>query len=207
MEEFYGFLGGVTLIGIFLLGGWLISRRRRRKEKKLGEAFKATYDKFVANHSELYEKVTVPFDAEDRKTVNRYHNGIIILLLPFTAGFFALLYLSNPESLEDVLAAFCFGVILVVGYTWSFYTRRKTLAANEKTIVKGVITYKKVDTSDESNTYHLTISEKETIEVKKSDYKKFSHGDIIQVEVLGSTLNTVMKYKISLLGKLESNRL
>jgi len=196
-------IGIVLIVGLFFFIDWLRSRNRRRREKQLGSEFKATYEKFASEHGDLYEKLSVPMDDADRHAVNKYHNVVIIIVFPFAAGFFALLYFNFPADWEDSIAAFFFGLIVAVAIVWSFHTRKKLLANNEKVIVKGVITYKRITNEDDSKTYYITISGKDSIAVSRADYNKFNHGDIVKLEALG-TLAAPVKLTISSLGKLEA---
>lgn len=194
----------VLAVGTYFLIDLLRTRSRRRKEKKLAADFKATYEQLVADHAELYEKKSVPMDDADRRAVNRYHNIVVIILLPFTAGFFYLLYFNSPWKTEDLLICLGFGAILAAGFAWSFYTRSKLLANNEKLVIKGVITNKRTQEEEDSKSYHIRISDKDTVVVSKKDFKTFNIGDIVKLEVIGSLTSTT-SYKISLMGRLENS--
>lgn len=188
-------------VGIYFLIAWLRTKRRRKKEERRNNAFRQTYVQFAADHVDLYEKTSVPLDVKDIKAANKYYRIFKVLLFLFTPAAIAVLYLTLPPTLEDILLFLFWETVFITGLVLTRNQRNKFLLTNEKLIVKGVITGKSTKDGDRIM-YFIEVSNKDSFQVSKSNYKQFDLGDIVTMEIVG-TPDFWIKSSIGLVGKME----
>jgi hypothetical protein len=166
------------------------------------KAFQATYERFVSEHGNLYENKQAPLDESDRKKVRGFYNGVFVFFSILIIVFFVMLYYNYPKTVRDFFYAGTLAVSGVGGFIWGFYARKKTLKKNIKTVVKGVITGKKVIHEGKADRYRIKLSNQEDADITPADFERYTYGDIVQVELLGTKWLRIAGAKVISLGKL-----
>jgi protein-S-isoprenylcysteine O-methyltransferase Ste14 len=191
----------VCVILFFVAIFWIIRLSRQVRNKKLKQTFQEKYSPFTDEHGELYQKLTVPMDEADRKSVRNYYRFFIIFLSLFVVLFFVILFFKFPSSTVDYLRSVGIAAFLVTAFVMLYNARKKTLANSVKTVIKGVITDKIKESKKRGYNYIIQISNNDKINITPKDYGKFTFGDIVQIELLGNPGSTVVNRKLTLIGK------
>jgi hypothetical protein len=179
---------------------WII-RQSRQRTKKLKKTFQEKYSSFTDKHGELYQKLIVPMDEADRKSVRNYYRFFTIFLSLFVVLFFVILIFNFPSSAEEYLPAVAMPAFLVTAFIMLYNARKKTLTNSVKTVIKGVITDKIMESKKRGYNYIIQISNNDKINITPKDFNKFTFGDIVQIEILGNPGGTIVSRKLSLIGK------
>src|SRR6188472_1487372 len=122
----------VCVILFFVAIVWII-RQSRQRNKKLKKTFQEKYSSFTDEHGELYQKLIVPMDDADRKSVRNYYRFFIIFLSLFVVLFFVILFFNFPSSTVDYLRAVAIAAFLVTAFVMLYNARKKTLTNSVKT--------------------------------------------------------------------------
>jgi hypothetical protein len=86
-------------------------------------------------------------------------------------------------------------VVVVFSVVISYFNYEYLLKSNSKDILKGVVTNKQRIDDGDNVEYDFEISNKETINVGSSNFKKFAIGDIVEIELLGGLDSLKTKVK------------
>jgi hypothetical protein len=164
--------------------------------------FQATYDRFVSEHGNLYENKEAPLDESDRKKVRSFYAGVYVFFSIVLTAFLVMLYFNYPTTVKDIFYASIMGISGVGGFIWSYNARKKALEKNIKTVVKGVITSKKIIHERKKDVYRIRVSNQENVDIMPADYERYTYGDIVQVELLGSNWLRISGAKVISLAKL-----
>ncbi|HWA33829.1 MAG TPA: hypothetical protein VG737_06855 [Cyclobacteriaceae bacterium] len=146
----------------------------------MDSAFNSAYNRYVSEHGDLYKKLSVPMDEEDRKKVRNFFITAWGFLAVCTGGFFAMLYWKWPETNEDIFYAALAPVLILAASVWCYTKRKKTLKNNVKTSFTGIITFKR----EKKNSYSFRLSGQDYAQVTSIDFGNYSLGDIVSVELI-----------------------
>lgn len=91
------------------------------------------------------------------------------------------------------------GLIIILA-VFSYFSYEFVLKGNSKEIVKGVLTNKQRIDDGDSVEYDFEISNKETIGVTRSTFKKFTIGDILEIELLSNQDGLSLRTKAKRIG-------
>jgi hypothetical protein len=163
--------------------------------------FEEAYAQFLKQKGDLFERVEVPMDDEDKKEVERLDRfskkitAPVLLVFGCLAfvGSAYLFYTRNWIPASGILFCSIACAALSIYYK-SYYGR--LLKDGKKIIIKGIIS-KIVNSRDY---YGLTISEKETIFFIKQQVKGYKAGDIVRCETLSQQED--IKKKIEKIGNI-----
>jgi hypothetical protein len=169
-------------------------------------AFHDEYRAFVEKHGELYENTQVPLDESDRKKYQGFFIAAVVILFLFVILFCITFYLNYPTSIEDSVYAVAMATFIIVGFIWSYRTKQRAIKKGTKTVIKGVITRMKVKARGKEERDTVTISEREDVVILSSDYDKYSLGDIVQIELLGSSWFRIAAAKVIYLGNISGDK-
>lgn len=168
--------------------------------------FQDEYHLFIEKHGELYENKQAPLDESDRKKYRGFFIAAVVVLLIFVILFCVTFYFNYPSSIEDYVYATAMAALIIFGFIWSLRTKQKAMKDGTKTVVKGVITGMQVNSKGKEEQYTITISEREDIVIGLDDYDKYSVGDIVQVEQLGSSWFRIAAAKVIYLGNISGKK-
>ena len=166
------------------------------------QEFQSNYDQFIAEHGDMFERTEVPLDESDRGKVREFYNVCYGFFFVVGAGFIALMYFNFPKTSLDTFYASAMAALTIAGPVWSYRSRKRELTKGVKTVVKGIITFKKVNRRGKTNKNTITISRREDIDILDKDYNTCRLGDIVQIEQLGSTWLRITNAKVIFLGKM-----
>jgi hypothetical protein len=168
--------------------------------------FQDEYRSFVERHGELYENKQVPLDESDRKKYRGFFIAAIVILSLFVIIFSINIYFNYPTTVEDYIYAGAMAALIITGSVWSYRTKQRALKNGTKTVIKGVITRMKVKARGKEERDTVTISEREDVVILSSDYDKYSVGDIVQIELLGSSWFRIAAAKVTYLGNISGKK-
>jgi hypothetical protein len=169
-------------------------------DEKLRLRVRAQYEKFVKDRGELFEKLSLPMDNDDRSEVKKKQRLVALFLAPLLLIIIsiALYFVWEGSTMNYLFLGFPGAVVVLT--VINYFNYESILKENNKNIVRGVLTDKqKIDDGDTVD-YDFELSNKETIGVSRSDFKKFSLGDILEIQLLSEQNSLSLKTKIKLLG-------
>jgi hypothetical protein len=164
--------------------------------------FQDEYHQFVEKHGELYESTRAPLDESDKKKYKGFFIAAVIILSIFVILFGVTCYFNPPNNIRDIFYAVAMASFITYGFIWSYRTKQKAMKNGTKEVVKGVITRMYVKTNGKEERYTVKISERDDIRILLSDYEKYSVGDIVQIEQLGSSWVRITSAKVIYLGNI-----
>jgi hypothetical protein len=154
-----------------------------KKDNELRTMVQSKYEQLVREHGVLFDRFSITMDEMDRKEVRKKQRLVVFILAPLLVTLLTTALFFSWEGFSSGAWVLAFIGIVVIAAVISFFRYEDILKNNSKEMLKGVITNKEKDTDDDE--YNFEISNKETINVGRSNFKKFSIGDIVEVEILG----------------------
>jgi hypothetical protein len=154
-----------------------------KKENELRIMVQSKYEQLVKEHGILFDRFSITMDEMDREEVRKKQRLVVFVLAPLLVTLLMAALYFTWEGFSSGAWVLAFIGIVVIAAVISFFRYEDILKNNSKEILKGVLTNKENDADDDE--YNFEISNKETINVGRSNFKKFSVGDIVEIEVLG----------------------
>lgn len=148
--------------------------------------FLTFYPQFVQQHGIIFEKTEIPMDETDRKKTKQFYWVILFLFLLFSGIGGAAYYFNDSKGLTVGWVFFIVIAVSMVGYF--YYALNKALARGTKFLIKGIVTAKK-----KGKSLFVELSAKEHFTVSTRDYEALHHGDIVQIEKVGTSIPFVQK--------------
>jgi hypothetical protein len=175
-------------------------------EKEFIKVFQEKYERFAREHGELLEQSTAPLDESDRKRAMNFFNfsrGLILFAVTVYLGLYV--YFGLPQTIAEAILPGCVLIAFVYTFFRLHQAKKKVLTRNEKTVIKGVITSKIVSNKRNRNNgiFTVQLSNREEVNFIPADYWKYTYGDIVQFEFIGSYPDgPVALPKVVFIGKL-----
>ena len=187
---------------------------RTREEQAIRPAILERYKKVKENHGDLFEKNIQTIGAEETESIRKrkqkalrrvYLVGVAFVLV---IGFLTVIEpaeIRQPEGLE-IFEVFFFAAG-IFGF-WYFTKKNfdRILELKEKEVIKGVITDKVRATEirdSEEGALFFELSQQEMVQVWSDDYKKYTLGDCVQIEILSD--DVLVKRKVFKTGQLPAS--
>jgi hypothetical protein len=168
--------------------------------------FQDEYRQFVEKHGELYENTQAPLDESDKKKYKGFFIAAVVVLSIFVILFAVTFHFNPPNNIRDIFYAVVMAFFIIYSFVWSYRMKQKAMRNGTKEVVKGVITRMYVKTNGKEERYTVKISERDDIRILLTDYEKYSVGDIVQIEQLGSSWVRISSAKVIYLGNISGKQ-
>ena len=173
--------------------------KKQKEERVFARSVRETYAKFAEERGELFDRSDVAMNDDDRLQVKRkvkllLGGGLTSMIVFSVGGYF---------SETDFYIFLIFIVLLSAYVVYVYFHYQRILKCNFKTVTKGVITDKRRVDDGDNVEYDFEISNKEWIQVRSSDYRKFTFGDIIEIHALSGLNSLALKHEINLVGRMD----
>ena len=131
----------------------------------------------------------------DREAVHKHFRKIRVTVFIVTPIVLiaSLILFQDPDRLSPI-GYWAAGLVLFIAAAVLFRSGRRlerVLASGEKTIIQGVVTNKEKDETEDTIDFFIEIGHQEKVMIRPSDYAKLEKGDLVNVELIGSSLKPV----------------
>jgi hypothetical protein len=173
---------------------------KARTDKELRIIIQEKYEQLVKNRGELFDRLTIPMDETDKAEVKKKQFLVVLVLAPLLLLILSasLYFVWDDSPLSYLFLAFI--ALVVILTIVSYFHYEHVLKSNSKEIIKGVLTNKQRIDDGDNVEYDFEISNREVISVGRSDFKDFTIGDILEIELLGGQNSLSLKTKVKRTG-------
>jgi hypothetical protein len=171
--------------------------------------FQEAYDNFIKQKGNLFERSELPMDDADKQEVERLDRFSRKITYPVLLTLGCCAFIGSVYLVFTRDWIFAVGILLgsVACLAMSFYYKTHygyLLQTEKKIVITGIVT-KIVKSSGYYGTdsYGLTISEKETVFFTKAQVKGYKVGDIVRFEIVGK--DEIISRKIEKIGNIRDS--
>jgi len=171
-----------------------------KKDKELRLTVQAKYEQIVRNQGELFDRRSIPMNESDKAEVKKKQRLVVFVLVPLLLFLLSgTLYFIWDGTLSSYLVLGSIALVVIFGAI-SYFNYEYVLKSNSKDIIKGVLTNKQRIDDGDTVDYDFEISNKDVVSVSRSTFKKFSIGDIVEIELLSSQNGLSLKTNVKRIG-------
>ncbi len=180
---------------------------KAKTDKELRKIVQAKYEQIAKDRGEQFEQLSILMNETDRAEVKKTQRLVVFVLAPLLLLILSVsLYFVWDGSLLSYLFLGFLGLIVILVIV-SYFDYEYVLKSNSKEILKGVLTNKQRIDDGDNVEYDFEISNKEVISVGRSDFKTFTIGDILEIELLSSQNSLSLRTKVKRTGTIFDDKM